>query len=283
MARIRSVHWDLCRDRELADVSAEAERTFVRLWPHLDDEGRALDDPLLLKADLYPVHAHITAEYVEDDLCELAHHGLILRYEKDGVRYLSAKPESWAEYQKPRHRYESKLPGPTDDGVRPLPPERVETHVGRASATVPPSHVGRASAGEEGLSSCEVEGGAEPERVPQCHDLLPPGSGQGLLQEVELVVAELRDVHGDAVDLAVQNLLDDRRRFTYPSKVRTALQNLLGPAPAKAKSTVMDEAQRAQMQEAAQGLAKVRESTSYEPSEDEKRRVLEQLRARKPA
>lgn len=229
MPRIRSVHWDLCRDRELANVSAEAERTFVRLWPHLDDEGRALDDPLLLKADLYPVHAHVSVDDVEHDLCELATEGLILRYEKDGVRYLSAKPEPWAKYQKPRHRYPSDLPAATDEGVRPLPPELVRADVGRASAPVPPSHVGRASAGEEGLGVGEGGGSVTPAR-PLHHALLRRTCAPPLFDELDQDVAALLDRHGpDCLEVCVQKMVDKGIAYRWPSEVKGELERLLGP------------------------------------------------------
>ena len=111
MPRIRSVHPDLHRDRTLAQVSASAERTFVRLWCHLDDEGRGEDDPDLLKADLYPRHRDMTPEAIEADLVELADNGLIVRYRVAGVAYLACKPETWSQYQRPQKKQDSKLPG----------------------------------------------------------------------------------------------------------------------------------------------------------------------------
>lgn len=109
MARIRSVHFAICEDETLATITAEAERTFVRLWTHLDDEGRCLDNPRLIRAAIYPLHDVSDAD-VDDDLAELASAGLVIRYEVDGKHYLSAKPASWAEWQKPRHKYPSKHP-----------------------------------------------------------------------------------------------------------------------------------------------------------------------------
>lgn len=133
MPRIRSVHPDLCRDDVLAQASAEAERTFVRLWPHLDDDGRAVDDPRLIKADLYPLHDHVTADDVDRDLAELADLGLVIRYQVAGRRYLTAKPDAWPRYQKPRRPVPSKYPPPppNTDGT---PPDNVRTrsdNVGR--------------------------------------------------------------------------------------------------------------------------------------------------------
>lgn len=119
MPRIRSVHPEICEDETLAEVSAYADRTFVRIWTHMDDEGRVVDDARLLKAKLYPLHDSMTAERVEKDLCELAQVGLLQRYVVDGKRYLQAKPKAWARWQKPRRRVPSKLPPcPPPDNVR---------------------------------------------------------------------------------------------------------------------------------------------------------------------
>ena len=119
MAKIRSIHPELCIDETLAEVSANAERTLVRLWVHLDDDGRHLDNPRLLKAALYPLH-DISVDQVNTDLEELASRGLIIRYiGSDGRRYLSAKSESWARWQKPRWRKDSTIPPPPGrDGTK---------------------------------------------------------------------------------------------------------------------------------------------------------------------
>lgn len=125
MPRIRSVHPEICEDDCLPEVSAYAERTFVRLWTHMDDEGRVVDDARLLKAKLYPLHDSMTAERVEKDLCELAQVDLLQRYVVDGKRYLCAKPKAWARWQKPRRKVESKLPpSPPPDNVRTEPDNR---------------------------------------------------------------------------------------------------------------------------------------------------------------
>jgi hypothetical protein len=113
------VHPDICEDETLANCSAYAERTFVRLWTHLDDDGRCKDDARLLVAQLYPLHVEMTAERVEKDLCELAQVGLLQRYMVNGKRYLMAKPAAWSRYQKPRRRVASKHPPPhPPDNVR---------------------------------------------------------------------------------------------------------------------------------------------------------------------
>lgn len=114
MARIRSVHPDICTDEVLAGLSGDVERCYVRLWTHLDDEGRCVDNPLLIKAALFPLVEWIEAGDVDLWLSSLAAAGLIRRYEVDGRRYLTTKPEAWARWQKPRRKVDSKLPPPPD-------------------------------------------------------------------------------------------------------------------------------------------------------------------------
>lgn len=110
MARIRSVKPEICESEIMASCSAEVERTFVRLWTHCDDQGRAKDHPQLIKSALFPLHDDVTAETVDAHLSTLAEKGLIDRYEVDGVRYLVVT--SWHEHQKPQKPRASKLPGP---------------------------------------------------------------------------------------------------------------------------------------------------------------------------
>lgn len=112
MPRIRSVHPDICTDEVLAGLSGDVERCYVRLWTHLDDEGRCVDNPLLIKAALFPLVEWISQGDVDMWLSALATAGLIRRYEVDGRRYLTTKPEAWARWQKPRRKVESKLPPP---------------------------------------------------------------------------------------------------------------------------------------------------------------------------
>ncbi len=117
MARIRSVKPELCTSETMAQVSAEAERTFVRLWTHCDDEGRAKDHPRLLKASLFPLHDNVTADDIDRHLNELAEHGLVVRYVVDGVAFLAVP--SWKEHQRPQKPQKSKLPSP--EQVEPSP------------------------------------------------------------------------------------------------------------------------------------------------------------------
>lgn len=116
MARIRSVKPDICTSETLAGLPAEVERTFVRLWTHLDDEGRCVDHPKLIKAALFPLHDEVTAEVVDAHLSALATAGCILRYGVEGKRYIACP--SWSNHQHPQKARDSILPAPPDS---PLP------------------------------------------------------------------------------------------------------------------------------------------------------------------
>ncbi len=119
MARIRSVKPDLCESETMARLSAEAERTFVRLWTHLDDQGRAKDDARLVKAALFPLHDDVTPAVIEEHLRVLAAEGLLVRYTVDGKRYMACP--SWHEHQHPQKPRPSKFPAPDDADPAPVP------------------------------------------------------------------------------------------------------------------------------------------------------------------
>lgn len=137
MARIRSVHPDLCVSETMAAVSARAERTFVRLWTHCDDEGRCRDDSRLLRAALYPLHDDVAPADVDDDLDELAAEGvdLVVRYEVDGKRFVAVR--SWGEFQHPQRPTKSKLPEPSASNQRPRRDTSSTRHVRESSASLP--------------------------------------------------------------------------------------------------------------------------------------------------
>lgn len=153
MARIRSIHPDVCVSSKMAEQSAELERTFFRLLTYCDDQGRAVDNAHLVKAALYPLHLEVTWEQVEEELGALAETGLIARYAVAGKRYLVVT--SWDEYQHPQRPAKEKLPAPPPgcmDAARMKLRGAVQSHGGEngarglegrgdcadVSATVPP-------------------------------------------------------------------------------------------------------------------------------------------------
>lgn len=112
MARIRSVKPEICESETMARLSAEVERTFVRLWTHCDDHGRCKDDPRLIVAALFPLHDDMTADVVDRHLTQLEDAGVIVRYSVGGKRFLACT--SWSEHQHPQKPRPSKFPAPDD-------------------------------------------------------------------------------------------------------------------------------------------------------------------------
>lgn len=221
MARIRSVHPKICESDDMVGVPAEVERTFVRLWTHCDDEGRCKDNPLLIKAAIYPVLVEMTAELVDVHLRDLSRRGLVVRYEVDGQRYLAIP--SWPKYQKPQKPRPSEFP-PPESGVPVGLPDESRSDTGSVEDEY--------AAGGGGELEVKQEG-ERTKRVPQWHDLLRADADPSLLQELDDDIAALCDAHGaDRVSHAVAALLAEwngsRRR--WPSDVRKALDARIGPA-----------------------------------------------------
>ena len=112
MGRIRSIHPDLCVSESMAELSAELERTFTRLWIYLDDQGRGEDSVRLIKAAIYPQHDSQTLQVIEAELTKLAQLCKVIRWEEDGKRLIAVKPESWDAYQHPQKPRKSKYATP---------------------------------------------------------------------------------------------------------------------------------------------------------------------------
>lgn len=112
MARIRSVHPDICTSETMADLPAELERTFVRLWTHCDDEGRCVDNSRLIKAAIYPLLDAMSHAKLDGELDKLADRGLVVRYVVDGRAYIAIR--SWSEYQHPQRARVSEIPAPPE-------------------------------------------------------------------------------------------------------------------------------------------------------------------------
>jgi hypothetical protein len=118
MARIRTIKPEFFTSLTIADLTAEQRLTFIGLWTHVDDEGRCVDDPRLIKAALWPLDDRTAAD-IADDLRALSEASLITRYTLKPKRYLAVT--NWHEHQKINRPTESKLPAPEQG--EPTPPE----------------------------------------------------------------------------------------------------------------------------------------------------------------
>ncbi|WP_031010695.1 hypothetical protein [Streptomyces sp. NRRL F-5727] len=119
MARIRTIKPDFFTSLTIADLTIEQRLTFIGLWTHCDDQGRAVDDARLIKAALWPLDDRTAAD-VETDLAALSESSLIVRYVVTGKRYLAVS--GWKEHQRINRPSASRLPAPDQGESAPEPP-----------------------------------------------------------------------------------------------------------------------------------------------------------------
>jgi hypothetical protein len=108
LARIRSVKPELRTSLTAAEWPREVRYFWVLLWGYLDDHGRGVDEPRLIKADCFPLDDDLTADIIDKWLAILEESGSICRYTVGGRRYLHAP--QWREHQKPQHATDSRIP-----------------------------------------------------------------------------------------------------------------------------------------------------------------------------
>lgn len=88
MPRIRTIKPEFFASEDVSALPMRARLTWIGLWTHCDDHGRAKDVVRLIKAAVWPLD-DITLSDVEDDLDVLAAHERIVRYSVDGKQYLA--------------------------------------------------------------------------------------------------------------------------------------------------------------------------------------------------
>jgi hypothetical protein len=109
MARIRTIKPEFFTSLTVANLTVEARLTFIGLWTHVDDDGRAVDDARLIKAAVWPLDDRVAAD-IERDLQALTDASLIVRYKVGGRSYLAVR--TWREHQRINRPTKSKLPPP---------------------------------------------------------------------------------------------------------------------------------------------------------------------------
>lgn len=108
MARIRSIKPEIRRSPTVCSWPYPVRWTFAGLPGYCDDEGRALDDVRLIKAELYPIDDDMTARKIEQHLIAIATNGPLCRYEVDGKKYLHLT--SFGEHQRVNRPTPSRIP-----------------------------------------------------------------------------------------------------------------------------------------------------------------------------
>jgi hypothetical protein len=117
MARIRTIKPGFFSSLTVASLEHAARLTFIGLWTYVDDAGRGIDEPRLVKAALWPLDDDVTAADVQQHLTALENAGLIRRYTHEGKHYLVVV--GFGEHQNINRPSKITLPGPDDDGSEP--------------------------------------------------------------------------------------------------------------------------------------------------------------------
>lgn len=153
MARIRTIKPDAFASESLAAVPVVARWTFFGLLTMVDDEGRARDEPRLVKAHVYPLDDEITAADVRGHLDALEKVDCIRRYEAGGKSYLYVP--SFTDHQKINRPTPTKIPAPPQVSDGNPPPhggltEDSMSNPGAVTEDSPPERKGKEGKGTRG-------------------------------------------------------------------------------------------------------------------------------------
>ncbi len=136
MPRIRTIKPEFCQSESMGNVSREARLTFVLLWPHCDDYGRARASSRALASTLYPFDDD-APKLINGWLDELEREHCIQRYEVDGKHYLQVT--NWL-HQKIDHPSKPLYPEPSRALTEPSPNPRAVSGIrdqGKESKSTP--------------------------------------------------------------------------------------------------------------------------------------------------
>jgi hypothetical protein len=152
--RARNIKPGFCGDKNLLKCSVEAHLLFSMLWMMADKAGRLIDDPEQIGLDSYFCVRGLDCEPV---LKDLAKHGLIIRYQVEGEKYIQIK--NFVRHQNP-HKNEaaSEIPGP----VEPLPEDSSNYPSTRADSLIPDSLIPDSSTSPSGDVCSELENISDP-------------------------------------------------------------------------------------------------------------------------
>jgi len=93
------------------------------LWTYAGDDGRGLDVPALIRADLWPLDPEVDDAQIDEWQGELERNGRIIRYESNGRHYFEIV--KFTDHQKPNRVVPSNIPDPPIGTVVPISPKAV--------------------------------------------------------------------------------------------------------------------------------------------------------------
>lgn len=115
MAKTRMLKPDLRTSEKVASWPIPIRYFWALLWGYVDDHGKGRDNPLLIKADCFPLDEEITGDVVNRWLWGLAEADVVVRFTYDEADYIQIK--NWDEHQKPQHPTKDVLPEWTAPGA----------------------------------------------------------------------------------------------------------------------------------------------------------------------
>lgn len=116
MARIRNIKPEFFTSESVAELPLRTRLTWIGLWTHCDNHGRARDNVRTIKGAVWPLDDDVSIADIEEDLRTLAAASRLVRYAIDGKRYLAIT--NWGEHQYGAFKDKPKHPGPDDSGAR---------------------------------------------------------------------------------------------------------------------------------------------------------------------
>jgi hypothetical protein len=113
LARIRSIKPELRSSLTARQWPREVRYFWVLLWGYLDDYGRGIDEPALVRADCFPLDPDLDDAAIDEWLNLIAttegtEGTPLCRYQIGRRRYLHAV--HWREHQRPSHPTDSRIP-----------------------------------------------------------------------------------------------------------------------------------------------------------------------------
>jgi len=185
MARIRTIKPEFFTSLTVADLTPEQRLTFIGLWTHCDDEGRAVDDARLIKAAVWPLDDRTAAD-VEGDLAALTESSLITRYTLNRKPYMQVN--GWREHQRINRPTPSKLPAPEQGETTPTPPPTS----GNDDSPAPQAQLSEDSRPERNREQGREQGTGNRDLEPSAPAPQLPDTAQ-LREDVERVCTHLAD------------------------------------------------------------------------------------------
>jgi hypothetical protein len=149
--RIRTIKPTFFTSATVHRLPLATRLTFVGLWCYVDDEGRGVDDPRLIRAAVWPFEELSTGK-VERILAELAAEQLICRYETGGATVVRRLLHvvNFREHQTISKPYKSSMEACSDPSHASEKTCTFQERSGNVPGTFPPSRARAHAHGREG-------------------------------------------------------------------------------------------------------------------------------------